>query len=423
MKTRTNSMKHTLMALALCAMPPMAVGQVTTTCAGCTHALSHYMGSGGFIATATEGTKKVTWLSQCGGVTRTGELVPNADGVVSALFSEENGHACMAEKASFELGPIMDGGWFWITDEMNSAVGLLVDKEVHKALKDDAIKIASAGDGVKMTAGMGAVYLKETATGRVGILPNILPKPITPLRKCGYTTGGTAAAPTYSRLTTSCQLGDGGAVLVATIANPVTGTMVRLEKGGAVVRPAGTGVLSMVIDLWGNGSGHFRTIPAPGSPRADAGPRLGHQAVIDVPSDRTAQITARTTQGLQGTFYIPEVGNPPRTSLRSKVGKGWQTEYGIKMTTSGSLTFEIRANETWCSSANNHSLPVNIVATMDLTNVKQITPPIKGPPYPTNSNFVIPDTFEFTIVCPSGSGAASADQGRKPAPGDAFPSD
>ncbi len=199
--------KHLSIALALGAIPAAAVGQVTTTCTGCTHSLSHYMGGGGFIATATKGAKKVTWLATCGGVTRTGELTPNADGIVSALFSEENGLACVAEKASFELGPIMDGGWFWITDAKNSAVGLLVDKEVYKARKDDAIKIASAGDGVKMTAGMGAVYLKETATGRVGILPNILPKPVTPLRKCGYTTGGTAAAPTYTRLNTSVSAG------------------------------------------------------------------------------------------------------------------------------------------------------------------------------------------------------------------------
>ncbi len=393
-------MKYISIVLALCAIPATAVAQVTTTCTGCTHALSHYMGSSGFIATSTEGTKKVTWLSQCGGVVRTGELTPNADGMVSALFSENNGLACMAEKSSFELGPVMDGGWFWITDEKNSAVGLLVDKEVHKALKDDAVRIASAGDGVKTTAGIGAVYLKETATGRVGILPNILPKkPLAPLRKCGYTTGGTAAEPTYSRLTSSCQLGDGGTVLVATIVNPVTGTMVRLEKGGAVVRPAGTGVLTLTIDLWGNGSGHFTTIP---SPIRTTDARLGHQGII---SSRPAD---RRVLSLRRVFYIPEVGNPPRTSLRSKVGQGWQTEYGIKITAAGPLTFEIRANETWCSSANNHSLPVNIVATMNLTHVTQATPAIKGPPFPTNSKFVIPDTFEFTIVCPPGSGAASS---------------
>ncbi len=420
MKTRTNSMKHTLIALALCAIPAVAGGQVTTTCTGCTHALSHYMGSGGFIATATEGAKKVTWLSSCGGIVRTGELAPNADGVVSALFTEENGLACMAEKASFELGPIMDGGWFWITDERNSAVGLLVDKEVHKALKDDAIKIASAGDGVKMTAGMGAVYLKETATGRVGILPNILPKPITPLRKCGYTTGGTAAAPTYSRLATSCQLGDGGAVLVATTTDPITGTLVRIEKGGAVVRPAGTGVLTLIIDLWGNGSGHFQTKPSTVT-TDDA--RLGHQSAVIGRVLGDDALNIRGYLALREVFYIPEVGNPPRTSLRSKVGQGWQTEYGIKMTTAGSLTFEIRANEAWCSSANNHSLPVNIASTMRLTNATQITPSIKGPLFPTNSNFVIPDTFEFTIVCPAGSGAASARQGQKPEPGKTFPSD
>ena len=67
----------------------------------------------------------------------------------------------MADGGTFEIGPVMDGGWFWVTDETNSAVGGLVSKDV---LDNDAAAITGAGDSVSMTMGKGAVYLKHGAS-------------------------------------------------------------------------------------------------------------------------------------------------------------------------------------------------------------------------------------------------------------------
>ncbi len=90
-------MKHITIALVLCAIPAVAVGQ-TVTCDDCTHVASVYMGEGGVIATAQEDVEMVTWVATCGGVTRSGELEPNDDGVVSALFAGDL--ACMAGRTS-----------------------------------------------------------------------------------------------------------------------------------------------------------------------------------------------------------------------------------------------------------------------------------------------------------------------------------
>ncbi len=427
--------KHIPIALALCAVPAVAVGQVTTTCTGCTHALSHYMGSGGLIATATEGTKKVTWLGQCGGVVRTGELTPDDDGMVSALFSEENGLACVAEKASFELGPIMDGGWFWITDEKNSAVGLLVDKEVHKALKDDAVKIASAGDGVKMTAGIGAVYLKETATGRVGILPNILPKqPSAAVRPCGYTTGGTVASPTYSVLNTSCQLGDGSAFGYASTTNAVTGTTIRIPDGGAVTRPGGDGTLVFWIYAWMKPGGHFTNPVPPGTDIQDdriADARLGHSQFASVSPAPEAPLYSLTT--LSTRAFLGATGPYATDLVESSAGDGndpnARFKWGVRVTGFGrGAKIEIRKDESFCSKTNNVSLPllVELVAAeknLQDENIRdQVTPRIKAiATYKTTrgSPRWIVTRNQFTIVCPSRS--ASSHEGRELVPDNPFP--
>ena len=102
-------MKRFLMiALLIGAIPAVAVGQ-TVMCDECTHVASVYMGEGGFIATADD-ADMVTWVASCGGVTRSGEEPADDDGVVSALWTGDL--ACMADGGTFEIGPVMDGGWF-----------------------------------------------------------------------------------------------------------------------------------------------------------------------------------------------------------------------------------------------------------------------------------------------------------------------
>ncbi len=395
-------MKHIPIALALCAIPAMAVGQVTTTCAGCTHALSHYMGGGGFVAMATKGTKMVTWLSSCGGIVRTGELVPNSDGMVSALFSKDNGLACMAEKASFEVGPVMDGGWFWITDEMNSAVGLLVNKEVYKALKDDAIKLTSAGAGVKMTAGMGAVYLKETASGRVGILPNILPKkPAAAIRPCGFTGSGSSA----KKLSTSCQLGDGSAFGYASGTNAVTGATTRIPDGGSVTRPSGDGTLEFTIFAWMKPGGHFLTA-------ASGDARLGHSQFAGTDASEAARLQTITVEPYVGS------SGPFGTRLTSGVAK-----WGVTVTSQDhGAKVQIVKDTSFCSKTNNVSLPLTVyLAEGSSSSRNQVTPQIKSLGLVSGGNIHRIAKNTFTIVCPAGSGSASAQQGRELAPDNPFP--
>ncbi len=247
--------KYLMCALILCAIPAVAAAQVEVNCESCTHEVSVYMGEGGFIATADEDAKMVTWVSSCGGVTVSGELTPNDDGTVSALFTMDNGLACMDEKGgTFQLGPITDGGWFWITDDMNSAVGGLVAKDV---LKNDMATITNAGDGVTMMAGKGAVYLKETSSGRVGILPNILPEPpMAPAAICGPRASRSWPYEYNAQQVNSCMLGGGGTKIRLTgpAAHGRTGMI-----GDAVTRPATGEPLMLKADLWLDETGSYST--------------------------------------------------------------------------------------------------------------------------------------------------------------------
>ena len=292
----------------------------TVTCTGCTHEMSYYMGEGGFIATAGEDAEKVTWVATCGGVTTSGELTPNDDGKVSALFSMDNGLACHSDsvdddgltKNRFRIGPITDGGWYWITDDMNSAIGNLVSMDI---LENAEVELTSAGDGVSMVDGRGAVYVKEASTGRVGILPNILPEPpAKALTPCGYNDAGRGKTPRYTVKNSACALGDGGTMIRARGAvDPYTG---KHTDGTMVRRPlTATNTTVVTVDLWGNGTGHFNQAGTPdGTTTAD--PRLGHAEVPLVlgGTDSTTDGGFVARIGGIGTTVIgstpPSAGNP-----------------------------------------------------------------------------------------------------------------
>ncbi len=246
-------MKHITIALVLCAIPAMAFGQ-TVSCEDCTHAVSYYKGAGGLIATATEDTEMVTYVASCGGVTRTGELAAGDGGFVSTLF--EGDLACAADEGTFELGPVMDGGWFWVTDDMNSAVGSLVDMDV---LDNETTMLTGAGAGVTMTAGSGAVFVKETATGRVGILPNILPEPpMAAAAICGPRRHPAFPFPFSLQATSSCMLGGGGSKIRLT-GRGTYGGNVHLTSGTVTRNNANGGDIVVRADLWVDESGSYST--------------------------------------------------------------------------------------------------------------------------------------------------------------------
>ncbi len=395
-------MKHITIALVLCAIPAMAFGQTSVSCDDCTHAVSVYMGEGGFIAMA-DGAEMVTWVATCGGVTRSGELAANADGMVSALFSMDNGLACMMEGDGnmFELGPIMDGGWFWITRGMNSAVGNLVDMDI---LENDMVELTSAGTAdVSMMTGRGAVLVEQASTGRVGILPNILPEPpVAALRLCGYDVSGT----TYKRRASNCALGNGGTMTLATTTNSFTGATTVVANGATITRPAGVGEIVVVIDLWANGTGHFTTA-------ADGDARLGHPAF--------GMGDARAMARLTGVTYSAKMGSGP-SGGDFVAGDALA---GITMTAGAAgagtpdvdtVTFTVKAAATHCSATNNYPVPVAVTAMLAEASATQTTP--------ARTRHATTDAAggtKFTVVCPAAS--SSANMGEELVPDNPFPTD
>jgi len=151
----------------------------------------------------------------------------------------------------------MDGGWYWLTMEGNSAIGGLVNKDVLK--NKNMVMPTDAGDSVNEVDGQGAVLLQHTS-GHVGILPTILPVPDVdpgPVNVCDYTGAGTTASP-YRRETSNCMMGDGKAMLrVLGTEGLYTGERNAIPPGGEVLRPLAAGAsVELTFDLRGNGSGN-----------------------------------------------------------------------------------------------------------------------------------------------------------------------
>ncbi len=397
-------MKHITIALVLCAIPAMAFGQ-TVSCDDCTHAVSYYLGGGGLIAEADiaddDDETMVTYVASCGGVTRTGELMANDDGIVTMLFAGVT--ACEATKAgSLQLGPVKDGGWFWLTDADNSAVGSLVVADLKGYVTTDPTDPGS--DDITMTAGSGAVFVKQASTGRVGILPTILASaPVAALRPCGYNTGGTAAAPSYSRRTSGCAMGDGGTITLATTYDGYRGVTAQLANKGSITRPAGDATASVVIDLWGNHSGHFTT-------SADDNARLGNPAVGPTASDtnRGNRLTGVTYTGTQGTGGAP--GGSPLGTTDAVAGITLDTT-----TTTDTVIVKVVADTSYCSKTNNHTATVNIVAVITEDGAALVTPSVKR-----NAASGVAGGITFNVMCPSG---AAANQGQELVPDNPFPTD
>ncbi len=365
--------KHLTIALALCALPATAFGQ-TVSCEVCTHDVSVYMGDGGLIAEA-DGEEMVSYASTCGNVLQHGKLEPNDDGMVLMQF-KDMGLVCNEEDGHLQIGPVKDGGWFWLTDEMNSAVGSLVN---HDILKNDKTTITSAGDGVTMTMGRGAVLVKETATGRLGVLSNILPDPPMPeLRKCGYDTGGTAASPTYTRVAANCAIGTGRTLILMTITDPYTLETVRIPHGGKVNRPLGDVTHTMIAAVYMDGTGHFTTA-------SDGNPRLGRPeaGLADRPSPSEHRIQGGIMTWGSSTGLI-------------------SGEQGGVLTThaDGVATFTIKKSEAHCSSTNNKPFRVRVVAQMDPDNSNEarnaVRPTIR---LGSGSAGIVAETHVM-VVCP-----------------------
>ena len=365
-------MKHILVALALCAPPAAAFAQ-NVVCHACDHVAPYFRGSGGFIGTVAEGVDEVTFVATCGNVTTTGEARIHGD-TASQLFNHGNGAACDQEGGTLEVAGLEDGGWYWITDAANSAVGPLLRVDV---LDNETTPLTSAGAGVTMAEGRGAVFLKELRTGRVGILPNILPEPDVdpaPANVCDYTGAGTTASP-YRRETRNCVMGDGKTVLrVLGPEGLYTGERSAIPPGGHVLRPLAAGAsVDVKFDLWGNGTGHFTSAETD-----DA--RLGHAGGTPL----TATFTGRYSSGGAGAGTAVDAA-----------GGASEGAAGLSLDTAASVaTVTITPNEAYCSEDNDHSLTVTVTA--DATEPDQIIPGIVENP-PANDRAA---TRSVVVVCP-----------------------
>lgn len=405
-------LKTLIVALACLAVPALAVGQTvqTVSCDGCTHDLSVYMGEGGFIAEADD-ADMVSWVATCNNVTTSGELEPNDDGIVMSLLSDGNGLSCHDddEDNRFQLGPVKDNGWFWITDGMNSAVGGLVNHDVLE--NDHKITPVSAGEGVTMMAGRGASYLKETATGRVGILPTVLPMPdVEPPKTnfCSYTTSGTAAAPVYTAETSKCMLGDGGSTL--RVQGPpgfYTGRRTTIAANGRVTRPAGDATVTVVADLWGNGTGHYKN-PTAVDARTGTDDRVGHPGGTALPLDAT--ITASLRPGGVGSGQDIDTTGPDG---EAGAGLTFAASAGV-----GTLT--IAADPAYCDPTAKppltHSATVRFEATLTAAQKTEVIPTLTTTPAAAG----VAARHTIVIMCPTG---AAAHQGQELVPENPFPTD
>ena len=416
--------KYLMFALILCAIPAVAVGQ-TVSCDECTHEVSVYMGEGGLIAETD--ADEVTYVATCNGVTRSGDLMPNDDGMVSMLLAGDL--ACHGDdEASFEIGPVMDGGWYWITMENNSAVGGLVNMDI---LENDTVDIADAGEGVKMTAGSGAVLLSETTTGRVGILPNILPEPpADPAAICGPRKASSWPNAYTSQATKSCMLG-GGRTKIRLIGPGQFGSSTTITNG-MVYRP-NAGTITVKADLWLDEMGSYSTATdnAGGDGPTPAAIQKGWAG-----KTASAQGAGSGENWLTATFGLSvaaAIGTPTVVPVdgSADVAGVTLTNIGDTSTTSGrtggdapvgQAVFTIGPDSNYCSRTANNTALVNVAAT---PGANLVHPPVATGEAAglgrSSALAAFAQVTQLKVVCPPRSSAAN--MGEELVPENPFPTD
>ena len=189
-------MKAVAIVIMLALVPAFAFAQagVTAECPeGECHVVSFFKGSGGFVGEFNdklmaegEALTSVGLIVTCGNINITASVDPADDGTVAHLFTEDNGLACDQDDGEIQIHGLKDGGWYWIHDETNSAVSSLLPDGVLTNVQTAPFD-ASGGD-ITMTSRDYATLVKDTTTGRVGILPHILPA--AEPEKCGAMRSG-----------------------------------------------------------------------------------------------------------------------------------------------------------------------------------------------------------------------------------------
>lgn len=198
-------------------------------------------------------------LGTSGSKVVTREVAPGAGGVVAMSFGVDDGRpdALLCEPnqdATLTIRGLADGGWYWIHDEANSAVAPLLSNDVLGNLKVSPVNPGSRDISIEQNNAGTASFVKQFSTGRVGILPHVLPEPERRIEPCGPVADGELddGSPRYVTRETRCTMGDGG-TFVGLHTYAATGVALPV-RGDRVVRPA-SGELRVGVALWLNRTG------------------------------------------------------------------------------------------------------------------------------------------------------------------------
>ena len=227
------------------------------------HVAPVFMGEGGFVGELADGFDMANFVVTCGNTTASGSAAGDGGGVVRQLFSMANGLACHAEGGSIQIHGLADGGWYWINDDMNSAVSPLIAKD---ALMGDEVMPTDPG-GVTLMASDYGTYVKSG--DRVGILPHFVPTaPADPPPPVVEPEAPTVCMPTlaangrsYYANSNDCMLGDGRTTIVMT--SMTSDGRSQREVTSVHRNPSGGSDIEIALDLWSNGSGHISGVDNP----------------------------------------------------------------------------------------------------------------------------------------------------------------
>ena len=183
-------MKRIFAHLLVGAVPALALGQsVNIVCpADSCHFAPYFRGEGGLVGERSPthvddrgAPLPIRFVLECGRVTVSGEVEPDADGIIRQLLTGREGLACWGDGGTFELRGLRDGGWYWINDRRSSAVSPLV--RLGARANPETIPPDPGGVTMRTIRKGAATYVKHEPSGRVGIIPHILPTE--PIPACG----------------------------------------------------------------------------------------------------------------------------------------------------------------------------------------------------------------------------------------------
>lgn len=148
----------------------------------------YFAGEGGFVGESAGigGEDEVRFIVVCGNATLTSTAEPDSNGIVRQALNDANALNCRpGTSGRIEVDNLKPGGWYWINDDQNSAVSALIPKS---AIGKDQIEVTDPGGVVLSRDEDGAAtWVKHPPTGRVGIIPNIVPS--RPIPGCSGTVG------------------------------------------------------------------------------------------------------------------------------------------------------------------------------------------------------------------------------------------